>query len=70
MVKRTLDGMLLAGEPLMQEAINALRLYHETKDSGAPAAEVERLRQLAASAFQAVTDYQLYALGHQPLTRH
>lgn len=26
----------------------------------------ERLRLIAESAYQAVTDYQLYALGYQP----
>jgi len=49
--------MIEAGEPLIQEAIAALRQYHEAQAAG-----------LAPD--QAVTDYQLYALGHQPLTRH
>ncbi|MFO3723931.1 hypothetical protein [Pseudomonas sp. HLMP] len=62
--------MILAGEPLMQQAIDALRRYHEAEDSGAASEEVERLRLLAESLYQAVTDYQLYALGHQDLVRH
>ncbi|MFY1029168.1 MULTISPECIES: hypothetical protein [Pseudomonas] len=37
--------------------------YHEAQASGEPAEEVERLRLIAASQFQAVTDYQLKALG-------
>lgn len=69
-MKRTLEGMIEAGEPLIQEAIDALRRYHEAQDTGAPPGEVERLRLIAESAYQAVTDYQLYALRHQPLTRH
>lgn len=69
-MKRTLEGMILAGEPLMQQAIDALRRYHEAEDSGAASEEVERLRLLAESLYQAVTDYQLYALGHQDLVRH
>lgn len=69
-MKRTLEGMIEAGEPLIQEAIDALRRYHEAQDAGAPPGEVERLRVIAESAYQAVTDYQLYALGRQPLTRH
>ncbi|MBC3410701.1 MULTISPECIES: hypothetical protein [Pseudomonas] len=70
MVKRTIEGMIEAGEPLIQEAIAALRRYHEAQAAGEPPAQVERLRLIAESAYQAVTDYQLYALGHQPLTRH
>lgn len=69
-MKRTLEGMILAGEPLMQQAIDALRRYREAEDSGAASEEVERLRLLAESLYQAVTDYQLYALGHQDLVRH
>lgn len=55
---------------MIREAIEALRTYHNAQDAGAPAEEVERLRRIAESAYQAVTDYQLYALGHQPLVRH
>ncbi|MBC3410263.1 hypothetical protein HU720_02990 [Pseudomonas sp. SWRI51] len=69
-VKRTIQGMVEAGEPLMREAISALRQYHEAQTAGAPPEQVERLRLMAESAYQAVSDYQLYALGHQPLTRH
>lgn len=69
-MKRTLEGMILAGEPLMQQAIDALRRYHEAEESGVAPEEVERLRLLAESLYQAVTDYQLYALGHQDLVRH
>ena len=54
----------------MREAIEALRTYHNAQDAGAPAEEVERFRIIAESAYRAVTDYQLYTLGHQPLIRH
>ena len=69
-MKRTIEGMIEAGEPLMREAIAGLRRYHEAQDAGAPPEEIERLSLIAESAYKAVTDYQLYALGHQPLTRH
>ncbi len=62
--------MIEAGEPLISEAIEALRLYHNAQAAGVPPEEVERLRIIAESAYQALTDYQLYALGHQPLIRH
>ncbi|UVK85738.1 hypothetical protein LOY46_17280 [Pseudomonas sichuanensis] len=62
--------MVEAGEPLMQERIAALRRYHEAQATDQAPDQVERLRLIAESAFQAVTDYQLYVLGHQPLVRH
>ncbi|AGZ34732.1 hypothetical protein PVLB_09680 [Pseudomonas sp. VLB120] len=50
--------MVEAGEPLIQQAIEAMRKYHEAQDFGAPPEEVERLRLLAESLFEAVSDYQ------------
>jgi hypothetical protein len=61
--KRTFIGMVEAGEPLIQQAIDAMRLYHEAQDYGAPSEEIERLRLLAESLFQAVSDYQLRAVA-------
>lgn len=55
--KRTFIGMVEAGEPLIQQAVDAVREYHQAQGRGAPAEEVERL--LAESLFQAVSDYQL-----------
>lgn len=63
MDKRTFIGMVEAGEPLIQQAIDALREYHQAQDSGAPAEEVERLRLLAESLFQVVSDYQLRVIA-------
>jgi len=63
MDKRTFIGMVEAGEPLIQQAIGAMRRYHEAQDYGAPADEIERLRLLAESLFQAVSDYQLRAVA-------
>lgn len=56
--KRSFIGMVEAGEPLIQQAIEAMRKYHEAQDFGAPPEEVERLRLLAESLFEAVSDYQ------------
>ncbi|WP_312387769.1 hypothetical protein [Pseudomonas sp.] len=69
-MKRTIDGLVEAGEPLILEAIAALRRYHEAQDGNEPPVQVERLRLIAESAYQAVTDYQLYAFDRKPLTRH
>lgn len=59
MEKRTFIGMVEAGEPLIQQAVDAMRDYHQALDLGASAEEIERLRLLAESLFQAVSDYQL-----------
>ena len=50
MDKRTFIGMVEAGEPLIQQAIDAMREYHQAQDHGAPAEEVERLRHSATNA--------------------
>lgn len=69
-MKRAIKGLVDAGEPLILEATAALRRYHDAQEAGESADQVERLRVLAESAYQAVTDYQLYAYGLQPITRH
>ena len=66
--KRTFIGMVEAGEPLIQQAIDAMREYHQAQDRGAPLEEVERLRLLADSLYQAVIDYQLIQAGRAPAT--
>lgn len=55
--------MVEAGEPLIQQAIDAMREYHQAHDRGAPAEEIERLRLLAESLFQVVSDYQLRVIA-------
>lgn len=63
MDKRTFIGMVEAGEPLIQQAVDAMREYHQAQDGGAPAEEVERLRLLAESLFLVVSDYQLRVMA-------
>ena len=57
------DCLSQAGELLVHQAIDAMRRYHQAQDNGAPAEEIERLRLLAESLFQAVSDYQLRAVA-------
>jgi len=66
--KRTFIGMVEAGEPLIQQAIDAMREYHEAEAVSLPREEIERLRLLAESLFQAVIDYQLIQAGRAPAT--
>ena len=60
---RSFIGMVEAGEPLLRQALDAFREYHAAEDRGAPAEEVERLRLLAESLFQVVSDYQLRSIA-------
>ncbi|EPJ95860.1 hypothetical protein [Pseudomonas psychrophila] len=69
-MKRTILGMTEAGEPLILEALEALRLYREAKTSGRPQEEIDRLQILAESLVQAVTDYQLLAVGADSIKLH
>lgn len=62
--------ILMPDHQLYIDAVEALKRYHEAQNNNSPAEEVERLRLIAALLFQAATDYQLSALGHQPLKRH
>lgn len=65
-----LEEKIAAGEPLMQQAMEAMRRYHEANDSLKPAEEVDRLRLEAESLFEAVHEYQRRALGGEGATRH
>ena len=62
--------MTQAGEPLILEALEAQRLYREAKASGCPQEEIDRLKILAESLVQAVTDYQLLAVGDDSIMLH
>lgn len=52
------------------EVVKAMRCYHDAQCRGAPEIEVERLRLIAESLFQAVTDYQMKAFGKGGGTTH
>ena len=69
-MKRTILGMTEAGEPLLQQASEAIRRHREAESKGSAREEVERLRLLAKSLFQVVTDYQLRTEGAEWLTLH
>jgi hypothetical protein len=64
-----LDEKIAAGEPLMQQALQALRRYNEAKGKK-PAEEVERLRLEAKSIMTAVHEYQRRVLGGPVQTLH
>ncbi|WP_422403096.1 hypothetical protein [Pseudomonas sp. GZD-209] len=69
-MKRDVTNVLLPDHQAFSDAIEALKRYQEAKDFGAPPEEIERLKILAESLFQAVNDYQLRALGGPDYTHH
>ncbi|WP_288440950.1 hypothetical protein [uncultured Pseudomonas sp.] len=62
-MKRTILGMAEAGEPLLQQALQAIRDHQRAVDEGHPADVVERLRIEADHLYQTVIDYQLHKAG-------
>lgn len=67
---KELAKKIAAGDPLVQQAMEAMRRYHEARNSLTSAEEVEPLRLEAESLYQAVTEYQLRSLGGEGATRH
>lgn len=47
---------------MYQDAIEAMKRYHEALGANEPTEEIERLRLIAEAQFSAVNDYQLKAL--------
>ncbi|MFJ4445078.1 hypothetical protein ACIPZ8_23700 [Pseudomonas sp. NPDC089422] len=62
-MKKDLSMVLPPDHPMYTDAVDALRRYHQAQANGVTGANLERLRLLAEHRFQAVTDYQLRALG-------
>lgn len=62
-VKLTINRLTEAGEPLIQQALESLRLAREAEAAGFPGDEVQRLYLLADSLYQAVVDFQLLKDG-------
>ncbi|MBA6145511.1 hypothetical protein EGJ22_24715 [Pseudomonas sp. p99-361] len=69
-MKRTILGMAEAGEPLLQQALEAIRAHQKAVDEGRPADEVARLRLEADHLYQTVIDYQLLKAGSLGQTQH
>lgn len=63
MTRKDSSKVLMPDNPMYTEAVEALKRYHEAQAGGITGSELERLRLVAEHQFQAVTDYQLGALG-------
>jgi len=62
--------MVETGEPLIRQALEAIRKAQEADASGLPEHEVARLQLLADSLYHAVIDVQLVKAGNPPSTIH
>lgn len=69
-MRRTILGMAEAGEPLLQQALQAIRAHQKAVAEGRPAEEIERLRLETDYLYQTVIDYQLHAAGRLGQTQH
>jgi hypothetical protein len=55
--------MAEAGEPLLRQALQAIRDHQQAVKEGQPTDVVERLRIEAEHLYQTVLDYQLHKAG-------
>jgi len=57
-------------DPLMKQALDALRIYQEAVDAGAPANVIQQYKSEAEELFQAVSDYYQRSMGRPSGTLH
>ena len=58
-MRRSIQGMVEAGEELIQKAIDAQRRLRQAEADGASPEEIELFRQVADLCYRLVTDHQL-----------
>ncbi|OAE10354.1 hypothetical protein AZH11_27440 [Pseudomonas simiae] len=61
--------LMEAGEPLFQQAVDALRRYNDAEKVDAHAKDLERLQRDTQPLFPAINEYQRCALGGPPEIR-
>ncbi|WP_256582074.1 hypothetical protein [Pseudomonas sp. DrBHI1] len=69
-MKRTIEGMVAAGEELIQKAIDAQRRLRQAEEDGASPDELELFREVSYLRFRLVTEYQLINCGKAPHILH
>ncbi|MDT8923341.1 hypothetical protein RBE51_10965 [Pseudomonas taiwanensis] len=63
-------SILEPGNPLMTQALDAMKRYYEAQAAKASEVELERLRLEAESLFQAVSEFQQRVMGRRDDTLH
>ena len=69
-MRRTLEGMVEAGEELLQRALDANRRLRQAEEAGASVYEIEQHRLLADLLYRQVTEHQLILAGLLPHLVH
>ena len=69
-MKKTFNGLVLAGESLIRCALTAIREVRAAEAVGASPEEVARLQLLADSAYETAAGYQCHAAGLSETTIH
>ena len=69
-MKRTLEGLAKAGEPLLREALEAVKAHRVAQDGGASEEELEQLKLKADFLYYAAIDFQLLETGSLPESVH
>lgn len=63
-------SILEPGNPVMTQALDAMKRYYEAQAAKASEVELERLRLEAESLFQAVSEFQQRVMGRRDDTLH
>ncbi|MES3708739.1 hypothetical protein QC590_10895 [Pseudomonas putida] len=67
---KTLVALLDPDDPLMKQALDALRIYYGAVNAGAPAEVIQQYKDEAEELFQAVSDYYQRSMGRPSGTLH
>lgn len=69
-MNKNMFSILEPGNPLMTQALDAMKRYYEAQAAKASEVELERLRLEAENLFQAVYEFQQRVLGRRDDTLH
>ena len=69
-MKKDMLAILEPGNPLMTQALDAMKRYYEAQQAKLPDDEIERIRLEAEALFRAVNEFQQRMLGRRSDTVH
>lgn len=69
-MKKDMFAILEPGNPLMTQALDAIKRYYEAQQAKLPDDEIERIRLEAEALFRAVNEFQQRMLGRRSDTLH
>lgn len=69
-MKKDMFAILESGNPLMTQALDAMKRYYEAQQAKLPDDEIERIRLEAEALFRAVNEFQQRMLGRRSDTLH